>query len=250
MATVVGNRIAKAGHQVVQVWGRNEENAKSLAGMLGNGSFSSDPAQLYPRADLYIMAIADDAIENLAGKLKVNDRVVVHTAGSVSKDVLKPSSKNYGVLYPLQSLRKERIEPGEIPFLIDGNTADDLTFIFEFARTISPKVEMAGDSQRLHLHLAAVMVNNFVNHLYTRAYAYCQGAHVDFGLLLPLISETAARISNESPAHWQTGPAMRNDKATIGTHLSLLKDQGNLAKLYEVISEDILKYYYKPLLDE
>ena len=51
----------------------------------------------------------------------IHDKLVLHTAGSVSKDVLKNISYNYGVLYPLQSLRKESHEIPEIPFLVDGN---------------------------------------------------------------------------------------------------------------------------------
>jgi predicted short-subunit dehydrogenase-like oxidoreductase (DUF2520 family) len=58
-------------------------------------------------ANLYVIAVSDEAVAEVASQLIVHNKLVVHTAGSVSKDVLKQASRNYGVLYPLQSLRKE-----------------------------------------------------------------------------------------------------------------------------------------------
>ena len=109
--------------------------------------------------------------------------------------VLEPVSARYGVLYPLQSL-KAAIRPfPEIPLLIDARQPEDLPVIEVFARTLTRQVVHAGDDTRLKLHLAATLVNNFTNYLYTLANRFCQQEGLDFSLLLPLISETAERIT-------------------------------------------------------
>lgn len=243
VATILGKRFLAAEHEIVQVWGRNRLHAEELADML-SASFTADLKHTDPSADLYVIAVSDTAIASVAAELSVNNKLVVHTAGAVSKDVLSACSKNYGVLYPLQSLRSELNELPDIPFLVDGNTEDDLTLITEFAGTLSNQVQQASDEQRLKLHLAAVMVSNFTNHLYALAKAYCLHEQVDFTMLLPLISAVADRLHEHEPAAVQTGPAMRNDQATIQKHLELLQTHPALKVMYTMFTESIRKMYH------
>lgn len=241
-ATVLGHRFIESGHEVLQVVGRNHEAVKALADRLKSG-FTTDAAKLDKKADLYVLAIADDAIATVAASLHLDKKLVVHTAGSVSKDVLQPCSRNYGILYPLQSLRKEMDAVPEIPFLVDGNTPDDLAVISEFAATLSNNVQQATDEQRLKIHLAAVMVSNFTNHLYALSHQYCKKEKLDFNLLLPLISSIAERIRHFEPASVQTGPAVRHDTRTINKHLELLNDHPQLQSFYSLFTKSIEAMY-------
>nr|WP_205511106.1 Rossmann-like and DUF2520 domain-containing protein [Longitalea arenae] len=242
VATILGKRFLAAEHEIIQVCGRDRLHAEELADTLST-SFTADPRHTDPTADLYVIAVSDTAIPLVAATLQLNNKLVVHTAGAVSKDVLSTCSKNYGVLYPLQSLRSELNELPEIPFLVDGNTEDDLTLISEFAATLSNQVQQANDEQRLKLHLAAVMVSNFTNHLYALAKAYCLHEQVDFSLLLPLITAVADRLHEHEPAAVQTGPARRNDEATIQKHLELLQTHTALKLMYTMFTESIRKMY-------
>jgi predicted short-subunit dehydrogenase-like oxidoreductase (DUF2520 family) len=131
----------------------------------------------------------------------------------------------------------------EIPFLVDGNTPDDLAVISEFASTLSPMVQQAGDEERLKIHLAAVMVSNFTNHLYTMAQQYCRSEKLDFNMLMPLISAIAERIRHFEPASVQTGPAVRHDEHTISKHLELLKEHPELQEFYGLFTKSIGKLY-------
>jgi hypothetical protein len=72
------------------------------------------------------------------------------------------------------------------------------------------------------LHVAAVFVNNFTNHLYQIGQEICTDNRVPFEILTPLISETAQKIMLLSPQDAQTGPAKRNDTATIAAHEAFL----------------------------
>jgi predicted short-subunit dehydrogenase-like oxidoreductase (DUF2520 family) len=240
-ATVLGKKIKVADHQVLQVFARSEEAARTLATAL-NAQAVTKANDIDHSADIYIVALADSALPTLHEWLQLDKKMVVHTAAAVSKDVLKNVSRNYGVLYPLQTLRREQLHIPEIPFLVDGNTADDLALIEDFAATLSPQVMHADDAMRLRVHVAAVFVNNFANHLYALAEDFCKKEQVDFSLLFPLIDETARRIHTLSPQSSQTGPAIRNDELTIRKHLEVLDSHPHLKEIYEKLSASVKSY--------
>ncbi len=239
VATVLARLFKKKNHEIVQVVSRELAHAKLLADEMGC-SFTDNEGVIDTSAELYLVAVSDSALYSLNNSVHLGKKLVLHTAGSVSKDVLKDISVNYGVLYPLQSLRKE-LEPfGDIPFLIDGNTEETQTIIKDFAKTFSGNVCKSSDEERLKLHVAAVVVSNFTNHLYAMAEEFCNKENIDFKLLVPLIKETAQRTSNQSPANMQTGPAVRNDVFTLDKHLQLLANYPKLKYIYLKLTDSIV----------
>ncbi|WP_315815631.1 Rossmann-like and DUF2520 domain-containing protein [Paraflavitalea speifideaquila] len=238
VATILGRKINSVGHEMVQVYGRTGARAKLLADQW-QAAYTTSMEWIDKSADLYILAVADAALPAVAATLRVKDKLVVHTAGSVPSDVLKGCSTRYGILYPLQSLRWEMQALPEIPFLVDANTEDDQLLVRDFAISLSNRVSIANDEQRLQLHVAAVMVSNFTNHLYTLAEKYCKAQHVDFSLLHPLILQVAERLQVMSPHEAQTGPAIRQDAPTIKKHLELLEAHGEMRELYEWFTKSI-----------
>jgi predicted short-subunit dehydrogenase-like oxidoreductase (DUF2520 family) len=240
VASVLGRLCKLKGHEIVQVVSRKAAHAKLLGDELdcAHGDYNE---KLDDTAGVYIIAVADSALQELNSRIHLGNKLVMHTAGSVSKDVLKDISNNYGVLYPLQSLRKEMYYQTDIPFLIDGNTPDAITLIEDLAGTLSSNITKATDDERLKLHVAAVIVSNFTNHLYALAESFCKKEHVDFKLLTPLIKETAERVQNFSPAEVQTGPAVRNDIFTIEKHLRILTDHPQLKYMYIKLTDSIMK---------
>ncbi len=240
VATVLGRLCKQDGHQVVQVISRNANHAKELADEL-NCAYSDYSGEMNKHAELYLVAVADTSLSDLNQNFNLGNKLILHTAGSVSKDVLKNVSVNYGVLYPLQSLRKEMQYANDIPLLVDGSTEETITVIEDFAKSLSTNVSKANDEKRLKLHVAAVVVSNFTNHLYALAEEFCKDEQVDFNLLAPLIKETAERIQHASPADVQTGPAARNDIFTIEKHLRILADHPGLKNIYIKLTDSIMK---------
>lgn len=238
-ASVLGRLIKNAGHETVQVYSRSQTNAERLAAELGCEPVSSWQ-QIYGGAQLYLVALSDSALANLHQHWRAGTGMVVHTAGSVSINALEKVAHNYGVLYPLQSLRKEKNDYGAIPLLTDANTSDNLTILTHFAKSLSGTVRPASDKDRMHLHVSAVIVNNFSNYLYTLTEDYCTTTGVPFGLLQPLIAETAERIKEFSPRNMQTGPAARADMATIDRHVELLRAFPELLAFYQLFTQKIL----------
>lgn len=242
VATVMGGKIAAAGHSILQVVGRRPEAAAALGREWGAEAVTEWTA-IRRDADIYILSISDRAFAELSAVLQLPDRLVVHTAGAVPLMALVGVSRRCGVLYPLQSLRKEIRPFPEFPLLIDTRDPDDLTIIETFARSIARQVQRADDAYRLKCHVAAVLVNNFGNFLFTLAHDYCDRERIDFGLLQPIIGETATRLEHYPPRQVQTGPAIRGDAATMQRHLELLAGYPSIKALYELFSAQIAAYF-------
>ena len=241
VASVFGRLILAASHEIIQVYSRSISSAQSLGKELGC-SFVDNLEAVDLTADIYILAITDNALQNIQDSIFLGDKLVVHTAGSVSKKVLSNISSQYGVLYPLQSLRKDQsADQSIIPLLIDANKESVLSIIEQFAFTLSSVVCIVGDDKRLCLHLAAVIVNNFTNHLYTLTAEYCKNEEVDFKMLQPIIEQTALRLRANLPADLQTGPAIRNDQSTLDKHIQALANHPELKTIYLTFKESLLK---------
>lgn len=238
VAAVLGRLIKDAGHLVDAVISRNTETGAALAAEL-NAVYIQNAPGAYVNSDLYIIAVSDSAIETVARELKAGEALIVHTSGAVSKNVLKNHTEHYGVLYPLQSLRKELKTIPVIPFLVDANSEKNVMTVTNFAGSLSGIVRQAGDEARLKMHLSAVIVSNFTNHLYALADRYCQAENLDFNLLHPIIKEVADRLAFDAAENLQTGPAVRGDIQTIETHLGLLEKYPALKSLYKSMTESI-----------
>jgi predicted short-subunit dehydrogenase-like oxidoreductase (DUF2520 family) len=239
VATVLGRKFRAAGHTILQVYSRNASSGSQLAYELDTES-TNYKSMINKNADVYIVAVSDNAIRDATDDLKLRGKVVAHTAASVPKEILKDVSDHYGVFYPLQSLRKEMKVFTEFPVFFDASDDTAKKVLEKLAHSIAREnVTEAGNDERLKLHVAAVFVSNFVNHLYTLTENYCRKEGLDFKQLWPLIEETALRIKDISPKKVQTGPAMRNDSDTIHKHLELLKDHPQMKSLYVLLTESI-----------
>ncbi len=241
VATVLGKKISAAGHDIIEVAGRNREATDALAAELQARpvyTFSN----LATDAELYLIAVSDTALYDLPAQLPALKGIVVHTAGSVPMQVLSTLERPHGIVYPLQSLRKEMAALPEIPLLIDASDETTAELLLNFASTLSSQVERANDMQRTQLHLGAVLVSNFTNHLYALAKKYCTKNSIEFSLLQPLIEETATRLRQYVPEAVQTGPAARKDLVTIQKHRQLIEQEPALLKVYDALNESILNF--------
>ena len=241
VAAVLGRKFVGAGHKIIQVVSRNATAASELAYEWDTES-ANYMSLISRRADVYLIAVTDNVIAEVVADLKLPGKVVAHTAGSVSKEVLKTVTDHYGVFYPLQSIRKDIADLPDIPVYFEASDEKAAVVLKKLAGSISlnPPV-IAGTEERLKLHIAAVIVNNFTNHLFALAEQFCREEKLDFRQLLPLIEETVQRLKTSSPADTQTGPAVRNDEQTLQKHLEILKNHPHLLHVYQVMTESIRK---------
>ena len=228
--------------KMVQVVSRNKHALKNFGTTINSTtSFSK-----IKEADIYIIAVSDDAINSVSKELTKIKGLVVHTSGSATLSALS-KHKRRGVFYPLQTFSKNRaIDFKNIPICLEAQEKPDLKLLQSLAKKISDNVYSISSEQRKALHLAAIFVNNFTNHLYHIGNTICKENNLPFGILNPLINETSNKIEKLSPYDAQTGPARRNDVKTINTHLEQLKDSDE-KEIYAVLSRSIQNTYEKKL---
>lgn len=191
-------------------------------------------------ADVYIIAVSDDAISELSSILPFENKLVVHTSGSVSIHHMDKKNRR-GVFYPLQTFSKtSEMDFKKVPFCIETLEKKDLEILKELAEGIGSKWYKINTDQRQTLHVAAVFANNFTNQMYRIAHEITESKSIDYEVLKPLILETAEKIQEISPYMAQTGPAKRNDKKTIKRHLKLIENEHHKA-IYKLITESIKK---------
>lgn len=243
VATHLGRSFKMAGQDIVQVYSRDPQNAHQLADSLGADTVEN-LSDITKNADLYIIAVKDDAIRRVALTLSLSDQLVIHTSGSTDLNVLDGVSERTGVFYPLQTFSKlKAIDFRQIPITIEGNSEEVTSTLRGIADRLSEKVIELNSIQRQTLHTAAVFACNFTNHMYTLAAELLKTQNLDFDLLRPLIAETAFKIQLNDPADMQTGPAVREDFNTLDKQKELLAHDASVLELFEKISQSIINYH-------
>lgn len=246
LATRVALELHNKGVEILQVYSRTVTSALSLARLLGC-NYVTKPEKITPDADIYLISVSDMIMGDLLSKVNFNNKLVVHTAGSIPLDDLNNYSKNYGVFYPLQTFSKFRdVAFTRIPFCIEANNRKNEETLVELANLLSKDVRIINSEQRKQLHLAAVFVSNFVNHMYAIGGEIIQEKDLPFDILHSLILETASKVKSMTPRAAQTGPALRSDKNIMQEHLAMLNGKPKLKKLYNSLSDSISEFHKLP----
>lgn len=241
VATHFSTAIAAAGMELVQVWSQSQDHAQVLADLLGAKAIS-DKADIDLHADLYLIAVKDDAIPEMAALLGGVNGLVLHTSGATDLNVFPAAMRNYGVLYPLQTFsRTKALDFSKVPLCLEAKNETILTTLKNIALQLSPLVYEVSSQQRRILHLAAVFACNFSNHLYAIGQEILEKNQLDFEILRPLILETAEKVQHAFPRDVQTGPAIRHDEQTLLKHKELLNGMPELQVIYETLSKSIKK---------
>lgn len=246
----VATHFAKALHSnaytVLQVVSRNLNSAKDLAAQI-NSEYTDNLNDVRLDADYYLYAVSDNALENIIAKNIAPQAVHIHTAGSISIEVFKDKKHKFGVIYPLQTLSKDKELDfrSKVPLFVEASDEEVLENLMSIAESLSDKVKAVNSTQRLSLHLSAVFACNFTNFFYGIAENILKEKSVDFEYLFPLIQETADKITKLAPSEAQTGPARRNDTVTMEKHTKQLENNQEYKSLYEIVSKYIAQAYTK-----
>lgn len=240
----VGRQLAKLPKvELVQIYSRTRKKAQALAKETGS-TFTTSLKSL-KSADVYLIAVSDDAIAQVAAQIHpknlAKNPLLAHTSGATPRTVLAPFSTRTGIFYPPQTFSKQKNPDwAATPILVDAAQEKDLNSLTQLAQQFTSKVHQVTDEQRLQLHVAAVFVNNFTNYLYGIGHELMAQAKLDFQILLPLIEATVQKLAAFEPREVQTGPAVRGDEATMQRHLDLLKNNETYQTIYRQMSEGII----------
>ena len=192
-------------------------------------------------ADLYILAVSDNSINKILDSIDT-DFFVIHCSGATSIDIFKNHPRS-GVLFPIQTISKTKgIFFKHTPFCIEAKHETDLEILKKLVLALEGSYELLNSVQRANLHLSAVWVNNFVNHMIFKGKKICTDNNIPFSLLKPILKMTINQALINNPKNIQTGPARRDDKETLEIHSQLINNL-NDKKLYEIITKSIQNSY-------
>lgn len=223
---------------ISQIFGRNEKDLQEISDQFEIPFSTTELAD----AELYFIAVNDDAVAAISKNIKNQNSLVAHTSGSLPKEILEGNYRKAS-FYPLQTFSKSKmLQYSEIPFFVEAENEADSQILENLALKISEKVMKSDYEKRKYIHLTAVFACNFVNHLFARAKEISDSQQIPFHYFLPLIKETTLKIEKIEPKLAQTGPAIRNDEKILQLHEALITEEEHL-KIYQVMNESIKKMY-------
>lgn len=242
VASHLAKALYAAGFSLVKVYNRTAERAAALAEQVGAEPCVSLGG--FGDLDLVLICVSDGAIAEVTKGLPADSKAILcHTSGSISGEALGGFGR-YGVFYPLQTFSTGRaVDMGQVPFCLTASDEDTREALRCVASRLSADVRFINDDERRKIHLAAVVVNNFVNHLLYQAEAFLDSEGIAPDILYPLLTETVKKALEGDTYTGQTGPARRGDHKTIATHLDMLDEHKALQKIYKKISKSIIKSY-------
>jgi predicted short-subunit dehydrogenase-like oxidoreductase (DUF2520 family) len=198
--------------------------------------------QLIAKSEIIFFAVPDKTIAELLRDYQWHNKYLVHSAGSVSIDVFRHRTENFGVFYPMQTFTKNRmLDYAEIPIFVEANSSRNEQILVNLASKISTKTMILDSEKRKQMHLAAVFVNNFANRMWSIGQELCAENDIPFEYLQALLQETYLKALENSALNSQTGPAKRQDYQTMQLHLEMLKNKALLKKIYSFVSESIIQ---------
>ncbi len=225
------------GVDLIQWFSRSLKKIRSFENKI---SITDKISELKP-ADIYIIAISDDAIAKMSAKIKTS-ALVVHCSGAIAIDELLCNSKK-GVLYPIQTFSNRLLKSfNKIPFLIEAENKKDFELLQGLVHIIGGTPIEINSQKRSYIHLIAVMINNFGNHLIELGEKIAQSHDIPFDIFHQIIGETHKNAIEIGAKNSQTGPAKRKDNKTINKHLDLISDKG-IKKIYLGLTESIKKIH-------
>ncbi|WP_066508416.1 Rossmann-like and DUF2520 domain-containing protein [Rufibacter sp. DG15C] len=242
VSTHLATGLKAAGVEVVWVYSRTERHAQELAQQVQSQAITNVDFTVAPLADIYLLSIPDQALDQLAREAVFPANVlVVHTSGAQPLQVLSSiSGVRRGVFYPLQTFSKEKaVDWQTIPICVEAERPEDERILKELGKLLSNQVVILQGEARKKLHVAAVFACNFTNHLWGIAQELLQKAQLPTHLLEPLMQETLEKARQFPPFMVQTGPAQRNDKNTIQAHLQLLAGNPQYQQVYQTLTRSI-----------
>lgn len=222
---------------IVGIHSRNHDKSFEIANQ-NSINYFENTIDIPSNADLYLLCVNDDAIENVSNNLVVNGGLIVHFSGLKNINEIG-KQENKAVFWPIESINKNTFTNFKnTPICIEANSDENYRIIEAFADRLSNKVLNINSEQRQYFHLAATITNNFSNHLIALAKNELNHQGLDYQILKHLLSNALNNSFSFEPQNTQTGPAFRNDVNTMQKHLDLIENN-ELKTLYQLMSKSI-----------
>jgi predicted short-subunit dehydrogenase-like oxidoreductase (DUF2520 family) len=232
VGTALGAALHRAGWPVVAVASRDEARRRRFTSLVpGARAFVEAPAIL-DEAELIVMTVPDDAIERLAGELKLyGGQALVHTSGVLGADALEPArgaGTQVGAFHPLVAFADteraiEALRGATVAVEGDDQLA---ALLADMAEAIGATAVRLAPGSKAAYHAAAVLsAGGFVALLDAIAELGRAAGLDEAGSLAVyggLIEQTLGNARALGIRAALTGPMTRGDVGTLERHLDAL----------------------------
>ena len=214
---------------------RSQASAADARAFVGAGTVTATLTQL-PDADLWLLAVPDGAIGEVAKQLAGLDRdwhgiTVFHCSGLHDSSLLAPLAARGALtasLHPAHSFgdRQKSLESFAGPLCaIEGDSEATALLTRVCAPAGARTIAIPAAAKPLY-HAATAAASNYLVTLVAASLALLEQAGISDAngraLLGPLMSQTAANVLARGPEAALTGPIARGDADTVAQHLGQL----------------------------
>lgn len=239
----LAHALKNSGFRIHSLFNRTESKAAKLAKKMSVEISGGFPVAKDGLGDLIFLCVPDDQIPGTAQKLYaenlVDGKTLVHTSGTLPADALAlPGSEKlaaFASAHPLQTFTPSKLASFKnitVSLNGDGPVCQQLSGIF---KKLGAKTLRVSAEQKTRLHIAAVLVCNYMNALVKSAVEISGFSEMELkDMMMPLMEQTLQNIRDKNLADSLTGPIKRGDTGTVIRHLELL-EKPEQKKIYALL---------------
>ncbi len=267
VGTALGILLRRKGYPIRGVVRRSFAGAKESVRLIGGGAPHTDPALGAQDADIVLIAVPDDVLQETAAVVRAGRSfrpgdLLVHTSGALPASVLLDSAESQsgspgdrpGLLsmHPVQSIADPVLGAERLVgayFGLEG----DIHAVEAGERLVADiggrPLKVAPGRKSLY-HAAACVASNYLVTLIDVALGLYERAGIDredaLRAIEPLIAATAANAARLGVPEALTGPIDRGDAETVRSHLSAMEafakgsERDRIERIYRMLGLDTL----------
>jgi predicted short-subunit dehydrogenase-like oxidoreductase (DUF2520 family) len=224
------------GWKIGPVVTRSEPSARKAVRSIGAGHAHSFLTRQVLAAQVILIATPDHSVAEVAEELarigaeELHGKIVLHTSGALSSDVLDPVKKSgaaVGSMHPLQTFSGVGVPPLEgKSFAIEGD-AHAVRMARQIARALGAVPVHIKSAKKPLYHAAGALAAGNVLALMEAATRLMTAAGMKrreaVGGLLPLTRQVLENFERLGPRAAWTGPLSREDFGVVATHFEAMK---------------------------
>jgi len=232
----LGQRLRHKGWHITVVSARTEASAKRATRFIGAGRAAVGIPPTISAVSTVLLAVPDDALAAVTARLahvagaNLNGRVVLHTSGAVSSEVLdplRPLGASVGSMHPLQTFNGVHVPPleGKV-FAIEGDEAA-VRVARKMARDLGGSPVRLAASKKPLYHAAGAFAAGLCLALEEAGVQIMMSAGLKRreaqAALLSLTRQVLEHYEKLGPQKAWTGPLPRGDFGVVAAHESELR---------------------------
>lgn len=185
-----------------------------------------DPESVAANTKALVLAVPDSEVSAVASRIRPGDAVLMHMAGSLGLDALRP---HHGVasVHPLVALSDPESGAGALRgawFATAGDNATSKTAADEMVVALDGRSVTVADEDRVAYHAAAAIASNHLVALLGQVERIAAEIGVPVEAYLDLARGALDNVAARGVAAALTGPVARGDWATVAAHLDAIPD--------------------------